>query len=265
MKLTRLLSVILPFVAVAAFAQPMPSTQAQHETSVSLDVGFGVRAVPASRVTIPVGDKLRIVAPRVGDGVNYIWTKNGRAIQGAPDSNVLTLEHVVSSDAGTYACLFTTPTTIPQPSQSLILGVGPVDRLLNLSTRGIVGPAGNAALTTGFVVAGNSAGKRLIIRAIGPSLALFGVENPLRQPVLRIYDSNGRIYENGFVYPAVVGGLTYEIDLAQSLAKTGAFPIPAGNRDVVEMKPFEPGAYTATVTSGDGSSGTVLLEIFEVP
>jgi hypothetical protein len=265
MKLTRFLSLVLPLAVTAAFAQPAPSNQPQHETSISLDVGFGIRAVPAARASIPVGDKLRIVAPRVGDGVNYIWTKNGRAIQGAPDSNVLTLDHVVSSDAGSYACLFSTATTLPQPSQTLILGVGPVDRLLNISTRTVVGPGGEDALTTGFVVSGGATSKKLIIRAIGPSLALFGVDNALPQPVLKIYDANGRLYENGFAYPAVIGGLTYETDLAQSLAKTGAFPIPRGNRDVVEMKPFEPGTYTATVTSGDGSTGTVLLEIYEVP
>ena len=270
MKLSRALLLLLPFMSAAAFAQradPTPSSpsRAQHETSILLDVGFGIRAVPASRVTVPVGEKLRLVAPQVGEGVNYIWTKNGRAISGARDSNVLTLDHVVSADAGVYACLFSTPTTMPQPSQSLILGVGPTDRLLNLSTRGTVGTGPEDGLTTGFVVSASAGSKKIILRAIGPSLGLFGVSNPLRQPVLRIYDANGRLYENGFAYPAVVGGPTYETDLAESLAKTGAFPLPEGARDVVEMKPFEPGSYTATVTSGDGTAGTVLLEIYEVP
>jgi hypothetical protein len=31
------------------------------------------------------------------------------------------------------------------------------------------------------------------------------------------------------------------------------------------MKPFLPGSYTAEVTSGDNTSGLVLLEIYEVP
>lgn len=271
MKFTSSLLLVLPLLGVPAFAQsaggpPAPVSQVQNETNISLDVGFGIRAVPPSRVSVPVGEKLRLTAPRVGDGVNYIWTKNGRAITGAPDSNVLTIAHVLTSDAGTYQCMFSTPETLPQPSQAVILGVGPTDRLLNLSTRAVIGPGGDQALTTGFVVAAAAtSGKKLILRAIGPSLALFGVTNALRQPVLRIYDGNGRLYENGFAYPAMIGGPTYETDLADSLAKTGAFPIPNGTRDVVEMKPFLPGSYTATVTSGDGSTGTVLLEIYEVP
>lgn len=237
----------------------------QNETTVTLDLGFGTRPVLPSRVTVPLGEKLRIVAPDMGAGVNYIWTKNGRAIPGAADSYILTINHVISDDAGVYACSFSTPTTLPRPSQMLVLGIGPTDRLLNLSTRGIVGSAPDAGLTTGFAVAANSGGKKLILRAVGPSLAAFGVANPLRQPILRIYDSSGNLYDNGYAYPAVVGGLTYEADLAGSLSRAGAFPLPGGTLDVTEMKPFLPGTYTATVTSGDGSSGAVLLEIYEVP
>lgn len=244
---------------------PAADSTTQNETTVTLDLGFGIRPVLPSRVTVPVGEKLRIVAPDMGAGVNYIWTKNGRAIPGAADSYILTISHVVSTDAGSYACSFSTPATLPRPSQTLVLGVGPTDRLINLSTRGIVGPAPDAGLTTGFTVAAGSGGKKLILRAIGPSLAAFGVANPLSRPVLRIYDSAGRLYENGYGYAAVVGGLTYETDLAESLSKAGAFPIPNGTLDITEMRPFLPGTYTATVTSGDGAAGTVLLEIYEVP
>jgi hypothetical protein len=31
------------------------------------------------------------------------------------------------------------------------------------------------------------------------------------------------------------------------------------------MQPFVPGSYTAQVTSGDATAGSVLLEIYEVP
>lgn len=154
---------------------------------------------------------------------------------------------------------------MPGTSQALVLGVGPTDRLLNVSTRAFVGGSADQGLVTGFVVAANSAGKKLIVRAIGPSLSQFGVSNPLRVPVLKIFDGNGRLYENGYVYPAVLGGPTYESDLALSLASAGAFPLATGSRDAVVMMPFLPGSYTAQVTSGDGTSGSVLLEVYEVP
>jgi hypothetical protein len=269
MKTSRSLFVILPFAAAFALAQTAiaqtPFTAVTRgETSVRLDVGFGIRAVPPSRVTVPVGETLRITASAMGAGITYIWTRNGRALPGAGE-NVLIIDHVVSGDAGVYQCLFSTPTTLPQPSQTLVLGVGPTDRLLNLSTRGNIGGGGDQGLVSGFAVNASSAGKKLILRAVGPSLALFGVTNPLRAPSLKIFDSSGRPYENGYVYPAVVGGPTYESDLAESLARTGAFPIPGGTLDVVTMMPFVPGSYTAQVTSADGTAGAVLLEIYEVP
>ncbi|WP_414663772.1 immunoglobulin domain-containing family protein [Horticoccus sp. 23ND18S-11] len=253
-------SPIQPAVGVMATT----ANSQRGETSVTLDVGFGIRAVPASRVTVPSGEALRVTAPKLGDGISYLWTKNGRALPGA-SSNVLTIPHVVADDAGTYACLFSTPTTLPQPSQTLVLGVGPTDRLINLSTRGTVAGGGGASLVSGLVIGASGTGKKLIIRAVGPSLSLFGVTNPLRTPVLRIFDASGRPYENGYAYPAVVGGPTYESDLAESLARTGAFPLPAGTRDVVTMLPFVAGSYTVQVTSGDTTGGEVLLEIYEVP
>ncbi|MDO8541772.1 MAG: immunoglobulin domain-containing protein [Opitutaceae bacterium] len=261
MKTARTLLLIVPLAAALLPAQTTPNV---GETSLALDIGFGVRAVPPSRVTVPPGERLRLLAPPLGENSIFVWTKNGRAIASG-SSNTLVLENVRPADAGTYAWEYSTPDTLPRPSQQLILGVGPTDRLLNLSTRGIAGPGGDQAVIVGFVVAAGGGGKRLILRAVGPSLAGFGVVNPLRAPVLRIFDANGQPYTNGYVYPPVVGGLTYEEDLAASLARTGAFPIPAGTRDVVVMMPFLPGSYTAHATSGDGTTGAVLVEVYEVP
>lgn len=273
MRTPRFLLAALPLLSTTALAQstvtpisvnPVTAAVSAGETSVSLDVGFGIRFVPPSRITVPAGEKLRINAPAVGSGFTHLWTRNGRAIPGAT-SSVLSIDSVTASDAGTYACQLSTPTTPALPSQQLVLGVGPTDRLLNLSARGFVGSAAGQEFITGFVVASGGSGKKIIVRAIGPSLSLFGVANPLRQPLLRIFDARGQPYENGYAYPAVIGGPTYESDLADSLARTGAFSVPSGTRDVVRLMPFVPGNYTVQVTSGDGTSGTALVEIYEVP
>ena len=256
----------ITLLATAAFAQgPIPAAVAPNrgETSLTLDIGFGIRAVPPSRVTVPVGETLRLTGPASGSRPVQ-WLKNGRGIPGAT-TNPLVIPFVTSADAGTYSVILVDPLLLPVPSQSLILGVGPTDRLLNLSTRAIVGAGADQGLVSGFVVAANSSGKKLILRAVGPALTAFGITNPLRAPVLRVFDGNGKVYEAGFVYPAVVGGPTYVSDLAESLARAGAFPIPVGSRDAVVMMPFVGGSYTAQVTSGDGTAGTVVLEIYEVP
>lgn len=238
-----------------------PST---GETALTLDVGNGIRAVPAARVTVPVGETLLVTGPNPS-GRSVQWFKNGRAIPGAT-GNLFAIQSVTSADAGIYYVMVIDSASPNIPSQSLVLGVGPTDRLLNLSTRATLAAGADQNLTCGFVVAAAAAqSKKLILRAVGPTLASFGVSGALRAPVLRVFDSAGNLYTNGYAYPAVVGGPTYETDLADSLAKTGAFPIAPGTLDAVVMMPFVAGAYTAQVTSGDRTAGTVLLEIYEVP
>ena len=257
-----------PFVAVATTALPSTGTVTQPlssgETSLVLDISFGIRAVPPSRVTVPFGETLRITGPSFG-GRLVQWLKNNQPLAGAT-ANPLVISRVSSADAGTYVLVTNEPNVSALPSQSLILGVGPTDRLINVSNRGVLAAGSGPVFTAGFVVVGGTGqSKKIIVRAVGPTLAAFGVANPLRQPVLRIFDSAGKVYENGYVYPAVVGGLTYADDLAGSLAKVGAFAIPANTLDVVVMMPFTPGSYTAQVSSGDLTAGDVLLEIYEVP
>ena len=268
----RHLVLAIPLLAAAVLAQtpvnPVPGTS-RGETTLQLGINFGVRFVPASRVTVPVGEWLQVVAPAGGltplTGT-FQWRKNGQPIPGAIDP-ILVFASVQASDAGVYDAVYTDPASAGRGSQALNLGVGPVDRLLNLSTRATLNAGPGQSFISGFVVAATnaSATKKMVVRAVGPALGNFGVANPLRRPVLRIYDSTGKAYQDGYVYPAVVGGPTYESDLADSLTRCGAFAIPAGTNDVVLMMPFRPGNYSAEVTSGDQAGGMVLLEIYEVP
>ncbi len=256
--------VVLPSGTLAPVGNALQSP-AVGETALTLDVANAFRTVPPSRLTVPVGEMLLITGPNFG-GSPVQWLKDGQPLPEAT-GNLLALQNVRSSDAGIYQLVAQTSSGSAPASQSLVLGVGPTPRLLNLSTRGLLAAGAGQNFTSGFVVSAptSTQEKKLILRAVGPTLAAFGVTGTLRAPILRLYDSTGKPYTNGYVYPAVVGGLTYETDLADSLAKTGAFPIVAGTLDAVVMMPFFPGAYTAQVTSGDNTAGTVLLEIYEVP
>ena len=62
-------------------------------------------------------------------------------------------------------------------------------KLANVSGRGFVG-TGDNVLISGFIV-GDVGSGTVIVRALGPSLASFGVSQPLSDPVLTIYDSKG--------------------------------------------------------------------------
>ena len=65
-------------------------------------------------------------------------------------------------------------------------------RLANISTRAFVG-TGSDVLIGGFITGNKIGATRIAIRALGPSLAQFGITNPLPDPRLQVFDQNGTL------------------------------------------------------------------------
>lgn len=130
----------------------------------------------------------------------------------------------------------------------------PPARLLNLSARGTAG-TGDATKIVGFVV---SAGedKPVLVRAVGPSLSNFGVTGTLADPSLVIFDADGN--EMGANDDWVAA------DVADATGSVGAFALDDGSADAAIMMSLPAGAYTAQVQAADGTSGVVLVEIYEL-
>jgi hypothetical protein len=128
-------------------------------------------------------------------------------------------------------------------------------RLVNVSTRGTVGPA--APLIVGFVVEG-TVSQTVLARAVGPSLAKLGVPNGLANPQLDLY-GQAQVH----IASSADGQNTTDTGSAASLV--GAFPLPANGGDAAMVITLQPGAYTGVVTAPNGTSGIVLLEVYEVP
>ena len=64
------------------------------------------------------------------------------------------------------------------------LGQQPPSQPMNISTRmGVL--TGDQVLIGGFIITGNDP-KKVVVRAIGPSLGPFGIANPLADPVLEL-------------------------------------------------------------------------------
>ncbi|MBL9192628.1 MAG: immunoglobulin domain-containing protein [Opitutaceae bacterium] len=242
------------------FAVVLITQVCRGETTLVLMTRTATTGLSDARVTVPAGETVRVQSPYAGPA--HVWFKDDKVIPGATQPT-LVLPAVSAGDAGVYRSMINDPLALVVPSQSLHLAVGPVARFVNTSTRALVGQ-GQEVLVGGFVVTG-PASKKVILRVVGPSLRSFGVDRPLADPVLRLYDAQGKLYTGGYAYPAIVGGPTYESDLAGSLLSVGAFPLPAGSKDVVELRPFPAGSYTAVVSSASGGSGVVLFEVYEVP
>lgn len=128
-------------------------------------------------------------------------------------------------------------------------------RFDNLSSRGAVAPS--SPLIAGFAIEGTVA-QTMLVRAVGPSLAPFGVVNPLPSVQLDIYNQAGTI----------VASSSAGINATNSGSATtllGAFPLTANSGDAPLVITLKPGLYSAVVSSPNGGSGTAMVEVYEVP
>ena len=53
--------------------------------------------------------------------------------------------------------------------------------------------------------------------------------------------------------------------LGNAFARVGAFNLPAASRDAALLATLQPGAYTVQVTGVNNTTGTALVEVYELP
>lgn len=146
-----------------------------------------------------------------------------------------------------------------EPQESANLEVAHV---VNLSTRGRITSGTTPTLIGGFVVEGSiSTTRRVLVRAIGPSLTPFGVTDAVPDPYLFIEKNGMPIHFNGN------WGERFDADeIARAAAQVGAFPLARASKDAVLLVELPAGAYTASVvTEGGSTGGTALLEVYVLP
>lgn len=137
--------------------------------------------------------------------------------------------------------------------------VNTVPRLINLSARTDL--ASGATLTAGFVLGGATA-KTLLIRAVGPGLTPFGVSNVMADPQLTLHAT----VNNQDTVLASNQGWGNDPQLAAVMSSVGAFSLTPNSNDAVLLITLPAGgAFTAEATSASGGSGSVLVEVYEVP
>jgi hypothetical protein len=128
-------------------------------------------------------------------------------------------------------------------------------RITNISTRGQVG-AGDA-LIAGFVITGDVR-KKLLIRAVGPTLTAFGLTGVLSDPKIEVLGGSVVIASNNdWTESSGVALVT-----ATSSA-VGAFPLSANSKDAATVLQLSPGSYTVQISGAGSSTGTVLVEIYD--
>ncbi|MEO7725034.1 MAG: aryl-sulfate sulfotransferase [Chthoniobacterales bacterium] len=123
---------------------------------------------------------------------------------------------------------------------------------LNLSTRGLVGPAEDA-LIVGFIITGNES-KTVVLRALGPSLASAGLTGTLPDPVITLFDGFGQAVATNDDWAA--GNDAGQIG-ADGLA-------PGDSAEAALRATLAPGVYSAVVSGKDTAPGIGLVEVYDV-
>jgi hypothetical protein len=132
---------------------------------------------------------------------------------------------------------------------------GNTTRFINISTRGRVGAGEDEPMIGGFIVQGGAA-KRVIIRALGPSLAVgpSAVVGALSDPFLELHDGNGNSlavnddWSNG--------------SQAAEITATGLPPV--NNLESAIVRTLGPGNYTAVVRGMNNTAGVGLVEVYDL-
>jgi len=129
--------------------------------------------------------------------------------------------------------------------------IKPFGQLLNVSARLHTG-TGDNVLIGGFIV--NGAGsKKVVVRALGPSLTSYGVAGALGDPIVELHDHTGAIIASNDNWKDTQQSQIVATNLA-----------PHDDHESAIVITLAPGAYTAIAHGVSNTSGVVLLEIYDL-
>jgi peptidoglycan/xylan/chitin deacetylase (PgdA/CDA1 family) len=126
--------------------------------------------------------------------------------------------------------------------------------LINVSIRATAG-SGSNTLIAGFVLSGTGT-KPMVLRGVGPGLAEFNVADPLVDPSIILYNTQGTSLDRNDNW----GGATA---LSTAFTSVGAFRLPPSSKDAAMISWLSATPYTMHVNTSNATSGTALAEVYD--
>ncbi len=124
--------------------------------------------------------------------------------------------------------------------------------LVNISTRGFVS-TGDDVLIGGFITGPGSDDGKVLMRAIGPTLAAAGVSNPLQDPTLELFDGDGN---------SVAFNNDWKDTASDEILGTGL--APTNESESAILSALVAGSYTVIVRGVNDTSGVALVEAYHL-
>jgi uncharacterized delta-60 repeat protein len=222
---------------------------------------------------LPVVDSEAFTSGSTGDPFFFtvISTVTGATFSASglpPGLKINTFTGVISGTPtalGTYNVVLTASDSTGSTESSLEITIGAptsatstytpeatssANRLVNLSTRAFL--AGSQNVISGFVVSGTGT-KPVLVRAVGPSLASFGLTDLVPAPQVNVYGPSGSLLSTNTGWSS---------SLASTFAQVGAFPLTSSG-DAAFLMNVSAGAYTLHSYDPAAKGGILLAEIYD--
>jgi uncharacterized repeat protein (TIGR03803 family) len=193
--------------------------------------------------------------------MNDDWKENQAQVEATtiPPTNDLESAIVTTLNPGAYTAVLA--------GKSNGTGVGVVEmydlapavnsKLANISTRGFVDTGANVMIG-GLIVDGGTGGgsARVILRAIGPSLAASGIQGVLQDPSLELHDASGTTIASNDNWKTRSDGSSQQGEIEAT-----SIP-PSNDAESALVQNLAPGNYTAIVRGTGNTSGIAVVEAY---
>ncbi len=210
-------------------------------------------------ITVEPGTTVRIVSLPPHDKYGPVrWFKG--AVELPATGGTLEISSATMVDSGDYSASARDADgryALPSAEASLLVASRlQGQRLCSVAARVHLDPQ-RPSFVSGFVIEPGAWSVLVLVRAVGPALAQFGVQVPLAAPELRVFDQRGQRIQplTDFKYPSA----------EEAARRVGAFALPPAGKDVAYVFDLRGGSYTVETAAPNSSSGTVLVEVYQVP
>ena len=233
--------------AATATALNIASAQYRSELDTDLDAATAALASEGITITLYRLDTYGLYYRLATNPEDYGFTNIGDSAQGGsvdPDE-YLFWDDLHPTTAGHYQ--------IAASAFALLDGTAlPPALALNLSTRLNVG-TGDNVLIGGFIVTGTDS-KQVILRGLGPSLAVNGVPlaNRLADPAIDLYQDDVLVMSND----------NWKDSQQTEIEATGI--APTHDLESAIIATLVPGSYTVVLRGNNGETGNGLFEIYDL-
>ena len=179
---------------------------------------------------------------------------HGQHVEAIMNATVSNQSDLAADDIAGIQSLYGAESTGATPTPSPSPGATPpgASRLVNISTRMQVG-LGDDVLIGGFIIQGSNP-KKVILRAIGPSLAASGINGYLQDPALELHDASGALLQSNDNWQASVD--------AGEINGTGI--APSDPRESAIVARLAPGSYTFILSGVNQTTGVGLVDSYSL-